>query len=57
MCSILRTVQPSKNGQFEVSGPRGPPGTKVLFNVYDDVIALTFLKRLVRGLRHALDSV
>ena len=57
MCSILGTVQPSKSGQFKVSGLRGPPGTKVLFNIYDDVIALNFLKHLVQGLRHALGSV
>ena len=57
MCSILRTMQPPENGQFKVSGPRGPPGTKVLFNIYDGVIALTFLKHLVRELRQALGSV
>ena len=50
-------MQPLKNVEFEVSGSRGPPGTKVLFNIYNDVIALTSLKRLVRGLRHALGSV
>ena len=57
VCSILQIVQPSKSGQFKVSSLRGPLGTKVLFNIYDDVIALTFLKRLVRGFRHSLGSV
>ena len=57
MCSILRTTQPSTNVEFKASDPRGPSCAKVLFNIYDDVIALISPKRLVRGLRHALGSV
>ena len=57
MCSILRTVQPSKNVEFKASDLRGPSCTKVLFDIYNDVIALISPKRMVRGLRHALGSV
>ena len=57
MCSILRIVQPSNNVEFKASGPRGPSCTKVLFNIYNDVIALISPNRLVRGPRHALGFV
>ena len=42
----------AKGRVFKVSGPRGSLGTKVLFNIYDDIIALTSLKHLVQGPRH-----
>ena len=57
MCSILRTVQPSKNVEFKASDLRVPSCIKVLFNIYSDVIALISPKRLVRGPMHALGSV
>ena len=47
VCSTLRIAQLPKGVSFKVSGPRGSPGTKVLFDIYNDVIALTSLKRLV----------
>ena len=54
---ILRTVQPSKNVESKASDPRGPSCTEVPFNNYKDVIILISPKHLVRGPRHALDSV
>ena len=57
MCFILRIVQPLKNVESKASGPKEPLCTKVLFNIYNDVIALISPNRLVRGPRHALGFV
>ena len=50
-------MQPSKNVEFKASDSRGPSCTKVLFNIYNDVIVLISPKRLVRELRHTLGFV
>ena len=50
-------MQLSKNVESKASDLRGPSCTKVLFNIYKDVIALTSPKCLVQGPRHALGSV
>ena len=57
MCSILRTVQPSKNVEFKASDSKAPSCIEVLFNIYNDVIALISPKHLVRGPMHALGFV
>ena len=54
---ILRTVQPSRNAESKASDPRGPSCTKVLFDIYKDVIVLISPKYLVREPRHDLGFV